>query len=217
MLNGVTIVDPLSTRIEIDVKIGADTVIWPFSVLRGVTDIGDGCEIGPGARIDDARIGEHCRVRDSWVVASEIGCDTTVGPFANIRPNSTVGNRVKIGDFVELKATTLADEVSAGHFTYLGDAEVGEDTNIGAGTITCNYDGFRKHKTIIGKNAFIGSNTTLVAPVTIGDGAFVAAGSAINAEVPADALAIGRSRQTVKPDWATQWRKRNSVKANADG
>jgi bifunctional UDP-N-acetylglucosamine pyrophosphorylase/glucosamine-1-phosphate N-acetyltransferase len=209
MLAGVTIVDPLNTRIEAGVNIGMDTVVWPGTIIRGVTDIGENCTIGPGARIEDARIGEGCRVRDSWIVASEIGSQTTVGPYANIRPNSTIGNNVKIGDFVEVKASTIDDEVSAGHFAYLGDATIGSDTNIGAGTITCNYDGFRKHKTVIGKNVFVGSNSTLVAPVTIGDGAFIAAGSAISEDVAPDSLAIGRSRQTAKDGWAAKWRASN--------
>jgi len=210
MLNGVTVIDPISTRIEVDVKIGADTTVWPYTVLRGVTDIGESSEIGPGARIDDSKIGDRCRVRDSWIVASEVGSETTVGPFANIRPNSTIGNRVKIGDFVEVKASTIEDDVSAGHFAYLGDATVGQETNIGAGTITCNFDGYHKHKTTIGKGVFVGSNSTLVAPVAVADGAYIAAGSTITADVPAESLAIGRSRQTVKEGWAQRWRASNT-------
>ncbi len=204
MLAGVTVVDPASTRIEIGVKIGQDTTVHPFTILRGITDIGEHCEIGPGSRIEDASIGARTRVRDSWVVASEVGSDTTIGPFANIRPASTIGSHVKIGDFVEIKSSVIEDDVSAGHFAYLGDATVGENSNIGAGTITCNYDGVRKHKTNIGKRAFVGSNSTLVAPVTIGDGAYVAAGSTITDSVPDNALGIGRAHQAVKDGWASR-------------
>lgn len=208
MLNGVTILDPATTRIDADVRIGIDTTIHPFTIVSGVTDIGEDCEIGPGARISDSKLGDGVHVKDSHIVASEIGSSTTVGPFANIRPGSTVGRDVKIGDFVELKKTVLEDGVSAGHFAYLGDAIIGSETNIGAGTIVCNYDGIKKHQTRIGANAFIGSNSTLIAPLTIGDGAVVAAGSAINEEVPPDALAIARERQTNKPGWASQRRKK---------
>jgi len=140
-------------------------------------------------------------VRDSHITASEVGDGTTIGPFANLRPGSMIGKNVKIGDFVETKQTTLGDGVSAGHFSYLGNAEVGDGTNIGAGTITCNYDGKRKHQTKIGKNTFIGSNSTLVAPVSIGDEAFVAAGSTIVDDVPPQALAVGRAYQKNKPEW----------------
>jgi bifunctional UDP-N-acetylglucosamine pyrophosphorylase/glucosamine-1-phosphate N-acetyltransferase len=208
MLAGVSIVDPITTFIDADVRIGADTTVHPFTILSGVTDIGEDCEIGPGARVSDSKIGDGVHIKDSHIVASEIGDGTTIGPFANIRPGSTVGRNVKIGDFVELKKSTLEDGVSAGHFAYLGDATIGAETNIGAGTIVCNYDGVMKHATRIGANAFIGSNSTLIAPVTIGDGAVVAAGSTVNEEVPADALAIARERQTIKPGWAAERRKK---------
>jgi bifunctional UDP-N-acetylglucosamine pyrophosphorylase/glucosamine-1-phosphate N-acetyltransferase len=207
MLSGVTIVDPVTTHIDTTVKIGMDTVVHPYTVLSGVTDIGEGCQIGPGARISDSRIGNDVTVRDSWIVASEVGDGTRVGPYANLRPGNVVGKNVKIGDFVELKQATLADGVSAGHFTYLGDAEVGAKTNIGAGTITCNYDGARKHRTTIGADAFIGTNNTLVAPVTIGEGAYTAAGSTITEDVPPGALGIGRARQINKDGWAASRKK----------
>ena len=203
-LAGVTIVDPLTTFIDATVQIGQDTTVYPFSVLSGVTDIGEDCEIGPGAHLSDAKLGNGVSVRDSHVVASEVGDGCKIGPFANLRPGSVLGTHVKVGDFVELKNTTLGDGVSAGHFAYLGDAEVGARTNIGAGTITCNYDPFltpTKNLTKIGTDAFIGTHSTLVAPVSIGDGAYTAAGSTITEDVPADALAIGRARQTNKPGW----------------
>ncbi len=203
-LAGVTIVDPLTTYIDATVQIGQDTTVHPFSVLSGVTDIGEDCEIGPGAHLSDAKLGNGVSVRDSHVVASEVGDGCRIGPFANLRPGSVLGTHVKVGDFVELKNTTLGDGVSAGHFAYLGDAEVGARTNIGAGTITCNYDPFltpTKNLTKIGNDAFIGTHSTLVAPVTIGDGAYTAAGSTITEDVPEGALAIGRARQTNKPGW----------------
>ena len=178
-LAGVTILDPLTTHIEATVKIGPDTTVHPYTILSGVTDIGEGCEIGPGARISDSKLGGGVSVHDSYVTASEVGDDCKIGPFANLRPGSVLGSRVKVGDFVEIKNATLADGVSAGHLSYLGDAEIGPRTNIGAGTITCNYDGVDKHRTVIGADAFIGTHSTLVAPVTLGDGAWTAAGSAI--------------------------------------
>jgi len=211
LLSGVTILDPLTTHIDSTVKIGQDTVIYPFTILSGVTDIGEDCQIGPGARISDSRVGSGVSVRDSHVVASEVGDGTKVGPFANLRPGSAVGKDCKIGDFVELKNAQLADGVSAGHLAYLGDAEVGPRTNIGAGTITCNYDIFRtptKSKTTIGADSFIGTHTTLVAPVTIGDGAYTAAGSVITEDVPPDALALGRARQVNKEGWVSAKRRR---------
>ena len=201
-LAGVTILDPLTTHIDATVKIGPDTVIHPYTILSGVTDIGEDCEIGPGARISDAKLGNGVSVRDSYVTASEVGDGCKIGPFANLRPGSVLGNNVKVGDFVELKNTTLGDDVSAGHLAYLGDAEVGPRTNIGAGTITCNYDGFAKHRTVIGADSFIGTHSTLVAPVTLGEGAWTAAGSSITEDIPAGALGIGRARQVTKEGWA---------------
>ena len=208
--SGVTILDPVNTYIEAMVKIGADTTIHPFTLLSGVTDIGEDCEIGPGARISDAKIGNGVTIRDSYVTASEVGDGCRIGPFANLRPGSVLGSDVKVGDFVELKNTVLGDGVSAGHLTYLGDAEIGPQTNIGAGTITCNYDGLQKHRTVIGADAFVGTHSTLVAPVTIGEGAWTAAGSAITEDIPAGALGIGRARQTNKEGWA---REKNTVRA----
>lgn len=210
MLEGVTIVDPLTTYIEAAVDIGQDTVVHPFSVLSGVTDIGQNCQIGPGARLSDARIGSGVQIRDSYVTASDIGDGTRIGPFANIRPGSVVGQNVKIGDFVELKNATLGDGVSAGHLTYLGDATVGPNTNIGAGTITCNYDGQSKHRTDIGSGAFIGTHSTLVAPVSVGDDAWTAAGSVITQDVPNGALGIGRTRQVNKEGWAAKKRRKQT-------
>ncbi len=219
LLAGVTVLDPLTTHIDATVKIGQDTVIHPFTVLSGVTDIGADCKIGPGARIEDSRLGDGVRVRDSHITASEVGDGTTVGPYANIRPGSVVGKNCKVGDFVELKNATLADNVAAGHLTYLGDTEVGTRTNVGAGTITCNYDILRvptKSKTIIGAGVFVGTHSTLVAPVTVGDGAYTAAGSVITEDVPPGALGIGRARQVNKNGWAAK-RRRKEVESGDSG
>ena len=208
--SGVTILDPHNTYIEATVKIGADTTIHPFTLLSGVTDIGEDCEIGPGTRLSDAKIGNGVSIRDSYVTASEVGDGCKIGPFANLRPGSVLGRNVKVGDFVELKNTVLGDGVSAGHLSYLGDAEIGANSNIGAGTITCNYDGLLKHRTVIGEDTFIGTHTTLVAPVTVGAGAWSAAGSSITEDIPAGALGIGRARQINKLQWALE---KNQVRA----
>jgi bifunctional UDP-N-acetylglucosamine pyrophosphorylase/glucosamine-1-phosphate N-acetyltransferase len=155
----------------------------------------------------NAELGDHVTVLNHSVITdTRIGARSSVGPFAHLRPESVLGEGARVGNFVELKKTRLGAGAKANHLAYLGDAEIGERTNIGAGTITCNYDGVRKHPTTIGRGAFIGSNSTLVAPVTIGDESYVAAGSAITDDVPADALAIGRSRQENKPDWAAKRR-----------
>ena len=208
--SGVTILDPHNTYIEATVKIGADTTIHPFTLLSGVTDIGEDCEIGPGTRLSDAKIGNGVSIRDSYVTASEVGDGCKIGPFANLRPGSVLGRNVKVGDFVELKNTVLGDGVSAGHLSYLGDAEIGANSNIGAGTITCNYDGLLKHRTVVGEDTFIGTHTTLVAPVTVGPGAWTAAGSSITEDIPAGALGIGRARQINKLNWALE---KNQVRA----
>lgn len=208
MLNGVTIEDPASTYIELGVTIGQDTVIRPQSFLSTGVVIGEECEIGPFVRIDNCRLGDRVSVQSAVLTDSEVDDDTRIGPFAQLRPGCKVGRKVKIGNFVELKNATVEDRASMGHLAYIGDAFVGEKSNIGAGTITCNYDGKKKHHTHIGRHAFVGTHSTLVAPVEIGDGAFTAAGSVITEGVPADALAIGRGRQVNKPGWAKQRRER---------
>jgi bifunctional UDP-N-acetylglucosamine pyrophosphorylase/glucosamine-1-phosphate N-acetyltransferase len=206
MLSGVTIIDPATTYVDETVVIGQDTTLHPMTTLQGRTVIGADCQIGPSARLIDATLADRVSVHSSVVAGSSIGDGSRIGPFANVRPGCTLGREVKVGDFVELKNSVLEDRVSAGHLTYLGDADVAERTNIGAGTITCNYDGRKKYRTVIGKKAFIGTHATLVAPVTVGDGAYVAAHSVITEDVPADALAIARARQTVKEGWAARKR-----------
>jgi len=206
MAAGVTIIDPQSTYIGLDVEIGPDTVLHPNTVLEGNTKIGLGCEIGPNTRIRDCHVGDGALIEMSNAKDSTISEGCRIGPFANLRSQAVLGAGVKIGNFVEVKNSRLAERVSAAHLSYLGDSDVGARTNIGAGTITCNYDGFTKHRTSIGEAVFIGSNSTLIAPLRIGDRAMVAAGSVINREVPEDAAAFGRARQDTKESWAAQWR-----------
>ena len=208
MLDGVTIEDPASTFVESDVEIGRDTVLRPHTHLCGRTRVGEHCEVGPSVRVTDSVLGDRVSVQFAVVTESEVGDDSRIGPFAQLRPGCRVGVRAKVGNFVELKNAVLGAGVSAGHLAYLGDVEIGERANIGAGTITCNYDGAVKHPTHIGARAFIGSHTTLVAPVAVGDGAFTAAGTVVTESVPRDALAIGRSRQSNKLDWARRRRDR---------
>lgn len=210
MLAGVTLEDPATTYIDAEVEIGPDTTIRPMVHLCGSTVIGEECEIGPSVRITDCVLGNRVSVQSAVLAESEVGDGTRVGPFAQLRPGCKVGRKVKIGNFVELKKATVEDGASLGHFAYIGDASVGEKTNIGAGTITCNYDGKHKHRTVIGKRAFIGTHATLVAPVQVGDGAFVAAGTVVTEDVPEDALAIGRARQVVKEQWARKRREGES-------
>lgn len=208
MLDGVTIVDPETTYIGLDVTIEPDVAIAPMTTLEGTTFVGGGSSIGPMSRVKDSRIGRGCTILMSFVDRAKMADGSRCGPFAHLRPGADVGDGVKIGNFVEIKNSVLAPGSQVSHLSYIGDAEVGAGTNIGAGTITCNYDGFEKHKTTIGDNAFIGSNSTLVAPVTIGDGVVIAAGSTITKNVADDGLGIGRSRQENKPEWARQWRER---------
>jgi bifunctional UDP-N-acetylglucosamine pyrophosphorylase / glucosamine-1-phosphate N-acetyltransferase len=210
MLSGVTLIDPLTTYVDAEVQIGQDTVIHPMTVIQGRSIIGSECQIGPSARISDSELADRVTVHASVVVEARIGGGTRIGPYANLRPGCQLGREVKVGDFVELKNAVLEDRVSAGHHAYLGDVTVGEKSNIGAGTITCNYDGRKKHRTVIGREVFIGTHATLVAPVTVGDGAYVAAHSVVTEDVPADAMAIARSRQTNKEGWAARKRQENS-------
>ena len=210
MLDGVTMIDPSSTYVDYDVRIGADTTLYPHTVIEKGGVIGGDCVIGPGARLVNTQVGDGVTILSSNVVDSVIGDGTKVGPFANIRPGCKIGKDVKIGDFVEAKNAHIGDRVSLAHLSYVGDSSVGEDSNIGAGTITCNYDGYTKSRTEIGRGAFIGSNVTIIAPVTIGDGALVAAGSVVTQDVPGDALAIARAQQVVKEGWAKARREKKS-------
>lgn len=213
MLSGVSVTDPATTYVETEVTVGMDTVLEPNTFLLNGAHIGEDCVIGPFTRIAASQVGNGVRVLSSQVVGSVLEDGASVGPFANLRPGAHLGQNVKIGDFVEVKNATFGAGAQASHLAYIGDAEIGAGTNIGAGTITCNYDGYRKHRTVIGKNAFIGSHSTLIAPVHIGDGAFIAAGSPIARDVPPDAFAIARSQPTIKEDWAARYREKNAPKS----
>lgn len=191
MRDGVTIIDPDATYLEPELQIGRDTVIYPNSTIGRLSEIGEQCVIGPNARLSNAKLGDRVTIRESVVLDSELGNDISVGPFAHLRSNTVLANDVKIGNFVEVKNSKLAEGVKAGHLTYLGDAEIGEETNVGAGTITCNYDGVRKNKTRIGRNVFIGSNSSLIAPVTIGDDALTGASAVVTKDVPAGERVAG--------------------------
>ncbi|MBP2033943.1 bifunctional UDP-N-acetylglucosamine pyrophosphorylase/glucosamine-1-phosphate N-acetyltransferase [Clostridium algifaecis] len=201
MENGVTLIDPCTTYIDLNVKIGNDTIIYPQNVIQGSTEIGKNCILYPGSRIEDSIIKEGTIVQSSVILESKIGENTTVGPFAYIRPESVIGNSVRIGDFVEVKKSTIADKTKVSHLTYIGDAEVGSGCNFGCGTVVVNYDGKKKNKTIIGDNSFIGCNTNLVSPVKVNDNTYIAAGSTITDEVPEGSLAIARARQVNKEGW----------------
>jgi bifunctional UDP-N-acetylglucosamine pyrophosphorylase/glucosamine-1-phosphate N-acetyltransferase len=205
MAAGVTIVDPATTWVHPDVEVGADTILHPNVYLEGRTRIGSGCEIHAGVRIIDSTIGDRVVINNFCVIRqSRVDDGALIGPFAQLRPDSHVGEEAHVGNFVELKKTTLGKGSKANHLTYLGDTTIGAKVNIGAGTITCNYDGVAKHPTVIEDGAFIGSDSQLIAPVRVGKGAYVAAGSSITEDVPADSLAIGRARQTNKPGWVAR-------------
>ena len=201
MKNGVTIPNPQSVYIEADVEIGGDTVIYDGAMIMAGTRIGKNCTIMGASQLTNAVIGDNVDINNSVIKDSTVNSGTTVGPFAYIRPNCVVGENVKVGDFVELKNSTIGSNTKISHLTYVGDSDVGENVNFGCGTVTVNYDGSKKYRCTIGDNAFIGCNTNLVAPVTVKEGAYTAAGSTITDEVPENALAIARARQVNKTDW----------------
>ncbi len=201
MLQGVTMVDPSQVWIDDDCRIGQDTTLYPGVHVQGGSTIGSGCRIGPNVRLQQTVIGDETTVEQAVLIQAQVGSQTTIGPFAYLRPGAVIGDRCKIGDFVEVKNSVVANDTSAAHHIYLGDADVGQGVNVGCGTITCNYDGRTKSRTIIEDGAFIGSNSALVAPVTIGRNAFVAAGSTITEDVPPESLGIARGRQVNKESW----------------
>lgn len=206
MYNGVTIIDPESTFIDQDVVIVNDTTIFPGTLLRGKTFVGRNCVIGPNADIIDTSIGDEVTVSHSVINSSVIGNKVTIGPFAYIRPDSYIKDSVKIGDFVEIKNTTIGQRTKVPHHSYIGDAILGEDINIGCGTITVNYDGQKKHQTKIEDGVFVGCNSNLIAPVTLGKQSYIAAGSTITNDVPDSALAIARERQVNKESYGSKIR-----------
>ena len=209
MAEGVTIFRPETSVIDGTVTVGADTIVEPFVQLLGRTKIGSGCLIRSYSVIEDSTIGDDVLVRNGSVISTaQVAKGALIGPYAHLRPESEIGEGAHVGNFVETKKSRLGAGAKANHLSYIGDAEIGAGTNIGAGTITCNYDGKNKHRTTIGANVFVGSDSTLVAPLAIADGSYIAAGSTITEDVPADALALGRARQTTKPDWAKKMRSR---------
>ena len=201
MRAGVTFVDPNSTTVADTVQLEPDCIIEPQTHLRGSTLVRSGCQIGPNCSIENSTIGANSRVLYSVITDSQIGAGSTVGPFAHLRNHADIGDRCRIGNFVEIKQTSLGVDSNAAHLSYLGDASIGCQVNIGAGTITANFDGTTKHRTIVGDRSKTGSNSVLVAPIEIGADVTVAAGSTLTESVPDDSLAIARCRQTVKPSW----------------
>ncbi|RST71135.1 bifunctional UDP-N-acetylglucosamine diphosphorylase/glucosamine-1-phosphate N-acetyltransferase GlmU [Siminovitchia acidinfaciens] len=202
MKNGVTITDPANTYIDTDVIIGSDTVILPGTVIQGKSKIGDGCKLGPNTEVHNCEISHNTTVQQSVLSDSAVGSHVKIGPFAHIRPGTNIQDEVKIGNFVEIKKTSFGKGSKASHLSYIGDAEVGDNVNIGCGSITVNYDGQNKFLTKINDDVFVGCNSNLVAPVTIKEGAYIAAGSTITDDVPESALAIARARQVNKENYA---------------
>jgi bifunctional UDP-N-acetylglucosamine pyrophosphorylase / glucosamine-1-phosphate N-acetyltransferase len=212
MTAGASIFFPQTCVIDADVEVGADTVIEPFVQLLGKTRIGSDCRIRSYSVISNSEIGDGVTVRPGSILDNaRVANGAVIGPFSHLRPGSDIGEGAHVGNFVETKKVRLGKGSKANHLTYLGDAEIGAGVNVGAGTITCNYDGVNKHTTVIGDGVFVGSDSTLVAPLKIGKGAYVGAASCITDDVPEDALALGRARQTVKEGWAKS--KRESLKA----
>jgi len=211
MRSGVTIEKPETVTVDAGVRVGKDTTIGAFTQILGSTAIGEECVIGACSILEDSRLGDRVQVKPfSSIAGSVIGDEGQVGPYARIRMGAQIADGAHVGNFVELKNTRLGSKSKAMHLAYLGDSEIGERVNIGAGTITCNYDGIAKHATKIGNGAFVGSNSTLVAPIEIGEGAYLGAGSVITDPVPSDALALGRGRQVNKEGWARKRRKSSS-------
>lgn len=203
---GVTVVDPLSTYVDDAATLGQDCVLLPGTVIQGPCDIGAGCRLGPGAHIRASRLEHGCIVWHSVIEHSELGPDCRVGPFAHLRPGSRLGARVDVGNFAEVKNARLGDGTKQHHHSYIGDADVGVGVNVGAGAITVNFDGRRKHRTVIGDGAFLGCNANLVAPVQVGAGAFIGAGTTVTRNIPDDALAVGRPDLQLRLGWAARRR-----------
>jgi bifunctional UDP-N-acetylglucosamine pyrophosphorylase/glucosamine-1-phosphate N-acetyltransferase len=213
MVEGVTILDPAATYVDDTVAVGADTVIYPGAILEGSTAIGAECVVGPGCHVSGSRIGDRVTLKPYCVLSDAVvEAEAQLGPFCHLRPQSHVGAGAKIGNFVELKKAKIGRGAKVPHLSYVGDATVGDSVNIGAGAITCNYDGAAKHETVIGAGAFVGTNSSLVAPVTIGAGAYVGAGSVITKSVPAGALAVARARQEMREGWAARRKKTRKAK-----
>lgn len=209
---GVVMMDPAAVWVEPQVTVGRSTVLLPGTILRGSTVVGENCTIGPNVMLTDTRVEDNVTINTAQVEDSLIRKNCEIGPYTHIRPHCNVGEGSKIGAFVQLKNCNLGAGTKMAHLTYVGDADVGERVNFGCGTVTCNYDGNAKHRTTIGSDVFVGCSTNLVAPVTLADGVYTAAGSTVTEDVPADSLVIARSRQTVKPGWAAEHRKKKVKK-----
>ena len=212
MDNGVTIIDPSNTYIEKGAKIGSDTIILPGCMIDSTSVIGSGCVIGPQTSITNSEVGDETTIKKSELIDAKVGSKTSVGPYAYLRPKADIGDNCKIGDFVEVKNAKFGNGSKASHLSYIGDAEVGENVNVGCGVVFVNYDGKNKFKSIVKDNAFIGSNSNLVAPVTVEADAFIATGSTITDDIPEGSLAIARERQVVKPGWVEKKRKKDEEK-----
>jgi len=204
MANGVTLIDTNSTYIDKNVKIGRDTIIYPNCHIKGNSVIGEDCIIRENTTIEDSHIEDHVTIKSSTILSSKVGARTTIGPYAYLRPKSVLGEDVKIGDFVEVKNAEIGSGSKASHLSYIGDAEVGKNVNIGCGVVFVNYDGKNKFKSIVEDNAFIGSNSNLVAPVTVKEGGYIATGSTVTVDVPEGALCVARAREVIKEGWRTK-------------
>ena len=201
MDSGVTILDPDSTFIDYDVEIGHDTTILPFTYIENGTKIGEGCSIGPNCRLQNTKIGNNVTMQFVYSHDAEVDDDVVIGPYVHLRPGTKISKKVKIGNFVEVKNSNIGEGTKLPHLQYIGDSDIGSNVNIGCGTVTCNYDGKQKYRTTVGDNVFIGCNTNLVAPVNVGNNAYIAAGSTINQNIPDNNLAIARARQVNKSNW----------------
>lgn len=204
MDDGVTIIDPLNTYVEASVKVGQDTILYPGTILEGTTIIGENCTIGPNTRLSNVQVGDDNIIHYTYAHDCEIKNHADIGPYVHLRPDTVVGDKVHIGNFVEVKNSIVGEGTKFPHLSYIGDSDVGSDVNIGCGTITVNYDGKLKHRTVIGNHAFIGCNSNLVAPVTVGEDSYIGAGSTITKSVPPKSLAVGRSKQIIKENWVTE-------------
>ena len=204
MANGVTLIDTNSTYIDKNVKIGRDTIIYPNCHIKGNSVIGEDCIIRENTTIEDSHIEDNVTIKSSTILSSKVGARTTIGPYAYLRPKSVLGEDVKIGDFVEVKNAEIGNGSKASHLSYIGDAVVGKNVNIGCGVVFVNYDGKNKFKSIVEDNAFIGSNSNLVAPVTVKEGGYIATGSTVTVDVPEGALCVARAREVIKEGWRTK-------------
>ncbi|HKM28266.1 MAG TPA: hypothetical protein VJY37_01125 [Anaerovoracaceae bacterium] len=202
--DGVEYVDINAAYIDETVKIGKGTFIGPCVTLEGNTVIGENCKIYQNTRIKDSVIGDNVEIQSSVILDSRVGAGTNVGPFAYLRPGSDIGQNCKVGDFVEVKNSTMGDGSKASHLTYIGDSDVGSDVNIGCGVVFVNYDGTNKHRSTVEDGAFIGCNTNLVSPVTVGEGAYIAAGSTVTKDIPKDSLCVARAKENIIEGWAAK-------------